>query len=534
MVASDNPTRPGGALCDALLDAACYPHRVTRVQRIETHISWVFLTGGYAYKVKKPVDLGFVDFTSLELRRRYCHDELRLNRRLAPELYVDVVEIRGTPEAPRIGGNGPVIEYALRMHEFPQESLASRLLASGALDPALVTKLAARIGEFHVGLKPPPQESPYGTPESVLQNAQQNFSQIEPLLESERDRAALAELAKWTERQFEACRDALSTRRAAGFVRECHGDLHLGNIVLIGGELVAFDCVEFSAALRWNDVASELAFLVMDLIDRGAPELAWSLLTAYLETTADYGALPVLRFYLVYRALVRAKVHLMRASQDAVPAAERERLSEAYREYIALATRCTDAGRPGIVLMHGFSGCGKSTVARALVEALGAIGIRSDVERKRIHGLVPAARSGSAVGSGLYTADATDATYARLGNIALAIAGAGYTAVVDAAFLGRAERAHLRAISETAGVPLVVLDIRTPPVLLRERIAQRRRSGGDPSEATLEVLEHQLRNASPIQADEKLTVFAVDGDAMIPAHTLERIARALGAPAARR
>jgi len=297
----------------ALLDPACYPHPVAGVRVLETHISWVLLTGEYAYKIKKPVGLGFLDFSSLELRRHYCEEELRLNRRLAPELYLDVVEIRGTPGAPRIGGEGPLLEYAVRMREFPQAALASRALASGAFGAAEVDALAALVARFHEGALRAPESERFGSPDVVLADALQNFEQLLPLVKSAPDDRALRELRLWTKREFAARGEALAARRKQGFVRECHGDLHLRNIVLLDGRPVPFDCIEFNAELRWIDVMSEVAFLAMDLEDRGRRDLAWRFLGRYLEATGDYAGLAVLPFYLVYRALVRAKVHLLRS-----------------------------------------------------------------------------------------------------------------------------------------------------------------------------------------------------------------------------
>lgn len=515
------------ALAAGLSHPECYPHTAQDIEMLETHISWVFLAGPYAYKIKKPVNLGFLDFSTLEARRYYCEEELRLNRRLAPDLYIDVVEIRGSADAPRIGGSGPVIEYALRMRRFPQEALASRLLAGGKLTPELVTALAAHIAHFHGSMPPAPREASYGVPDSVLHNALQNFTQISPLLTSPNDHEALQALRDWTEREFMLRYGEMEERRSAGMVRECHGDLHLGNIVLLEGKLVPFDCIEFNEDLRWNDVMSEVAFLVMDLMDKGAPGLAWLFLNAYLEATGVYSGLSVLRFYLVYRAMVRAKVHLLRARQSASDPAEESRLVESYRSYVTLAAKCARLGQPALVLMHGLSGSGKSTVARELVQALGAIRLRSDVERKRLQGMTAIERSSSAVASGLYGLDSTDATYARLAEASRAVVQAGYTAIADATFLRRAQRAQLQEVASTLGVPIAVIDVQAPQALLRERLASRVARATDPSEATVQVLEQQLAMAEGIADAEGLPVIAVDGRQSVTPSTVRGVARSL-------
>ena len=494
-----------------LLRPEAYPHPAENIEKLETHISWVFLAGPYAYKIKKPVDLGFLDFTTLEKRRHFCNEELRLNRRLAPQLYLDVVELRGSPEAPRFEGPGPVLEYALRMRRFPQEELASRMLADGRLSHDLLEGLAVRLARFHAALPPIPAELPYATTEVVLRDVCQNFEQIAAMLPAGRRRHALAELQDWSEREFMRRYSEILDRRAAGLARECHGDLHLRNIVKIDGELVPFDCIEFNPELRWIDVMSEVAFLFMDLLDRGADTLAWRFLNAYLEANGGYSGLSLLRFYLVYRAMVRAKVHLMRGSQKHLDSEESSRLTKAYESYLALAQRCTTLGRPALLLMHGFSGCGKSTIALTLAQELGALRIRSDVERKRLHALAPLARTHSAVSSGLYGQAATQATYTQLAEAARAVVTAGYTAIVDATFLLRGQRAMLRKVADSTRVPIALVDVSTPEPLLRARIVLRAARERDASEADLAVLGHQLAAAEALAPDEDIPVVTLDG-----------------------
>ena len=494
----------------ALLDPACYPHPVAGVRVLETHISWVLLTGEYAYKIKKPVDLGFLDFSSLELRRRYCEEELRLNRRLAPELYLDVVEIRGTPGAPRIGGDGPLLEYAVRMREFPQAALASRALASGAFGAAEVDALAALVARFHEGALRAPESERFGSPDTALADALQNFEQLLPLVKSAPDDRALRELRLWTKREFAARGEALAARRKQGFVRECHGDLHLRNIVLLDGRPVPFDCIEFNAELRWIDVMSEVAFLAMDLEDRGRRDLAWRFLGRYLEATGDYAGLAVLPFYLVYRALVRAKVHLLRSRQGGLRRPERARLSRAFEDYLGLASRLAAPRLPALLLAHGLSGSGKTTFTQTLIEALGAIRVRSDLERKRAHGMAPLASSGSGIGKGLYSAVVNTATYRRLGELAQEALRAGFPVVVDGAFLKRSERDAFRAIAERLEVPFVILDFHAPLEALRARITLRLGRADDASEANLAVLEHQVGAREPLTPAEMAASFAVD------------------------
>ena len=306
------------------------------VALIETHISYVLLTGQFAYKIKKAVELGFLDFRTLAARRFYCDEELRLNRRFAPELYLDVVAITGSVEAPVFGGTGPAIEYAVKMREFAQDGLASQVLGRGELSAPHIDTLAAKVAAFHHAACVANVSGPFGVPASVLRTALQNFAQIRSLLNTQAEVSELAALAAWTEREHAACIAAMARRRGEGFVRECHGDLHLGNIAFVEGELTIFDGIEFNEEMRWIDVMSEIAFTAMDLRDRGRPDLAHRFLNAYLEITGDYDGLSVLRFYIVYRAMVRAKISRLRADQLGASDAQAAALAE-YRGYLNMA-----------------------------------------------------------------------------------------------------------------------------------------------------------------------------------------------------
>ena len=302
-------------LVAALVDPAVFGPGCKGVRHLETHISHVLLTGAHAYKIKKPVDLGFLDFTTLAQRKRYCEQELRLNRRLAPAIYLDVVAITGSVDRPVIGGDGPVVEYAVKMREFAQEALASRMLAAGALGAAHVDALAAEVAAFHGRVETAGEGTRFGSPDTILRVALQNFDSIRPMRDDPADRERQDALRAWTEREHALRLASFERRRADGFVRECHGDLHLNNIAVIDGEVTVFDCIEFNDELRWIDVMSEIAFTTMDLADRGRPDLAHRFVNAYLESTGDYAGLAVFPFYLVYRAMVRAKIACLRLGQ---------------------------------------------------------------------------------------------------------------------------------------------------------------------------------------------------------------------------
>jgi len=488
-------------LLNALRDPARYPHPVRRVDVLETHISWVILTGSYAYKIKKPVNLGFLDFTSLAARRHYCEEELRLNRRLAPQLYLEMVTITGTPGQPSIGGAGPVLEYAVKMREFPQSALLDAALSCGDVGSPVIEALARKIAAFHAAL-PPALAIAGDATEEALAPALDNFRQILPLLDAPAEIAALTALRDWTHREYRSYAGHFAQRHASGCVRECHGDLHLGNIALIDSAPTPFDCIEFNPALRWMDVMSEVAFLLMDLEAHGRRDLAYVFLNTYLEATGDYGGAAVLPFYLVYRAVVRAKTSLIRATQSGTAPGQCQLALAAYQRYITLAASYTRTRRGAVVITHGPSGSGKTTLTQPAIGALGAVRIRSDIERKRLHGLAAQAHTSSAIGGGIYAADASARTYVQLALHARNVAGAGFPVIIDATFLKREQRAAFRTLARELDVPFVIVHITTPHEVSRARVAARAAHGRDASEATLGVLETQIATYEPLNADE--------------------------------
>lgn len=499
-----------GRLIAALGDPGRYPHPVERVEVLETHISCVLLAGDYAYKIKKPLDLGFLDFRTLDARRHFCLEELRLNRRLAPDLYLAVVAITGSPDDPVPDGEGPAIEYAVKMRRFSQDALLDRVLARGELTAGHIDSLAARIAAFHqqTGRSGPGER--FGNRERILAPAVENFDQIWPMLEDEQDIAELAALRAWTGREYRDRQDLFAMRSQGGFIRECHGDLHLGNMALVDGQIAIFDCIEFNETFRWIDVMNEAAFLFMDLVHRKRPDFAFHFLNAYLELTGDYEGMGVFRFYLVYRALVRAKVTLIRAHQPGLGEREKQSLLDEYRTHIRLAQRFASPGKPAVIINHGLPGSGKTTLSQDAVENVGAIRVRSDVERKRMHGLRIGVSTDSEIGEGLYTAGATKLTYERLAALARSVVQAGYPVIVDATFLKRAQREAFRRLGGEANVPFVILDYCADENTLRKRILQRESEGRDASEADLAVLEHQLASQESLGGNELPFVIHVD------------------------
>jgi aminoglycoside phosphotransferase family enzyme/predicted kinase len=503
--ASDAPPE----LIRSLGDPACYDHPAGPVRHLETHISHLLLTGEFAYKVKKPLDLGFLDFSTLAKRLHACEEEVRLNRRLAPAIYLGVVPITGSPAAPRVNGSGDAFEYAVKMRQFPADATLDRLDASGGPSAEQVEAIARTIARFHLhDCARAPDDSPWGTPEKVWHPMGENFAHIAPLLADPVRHAQLDAVHAWSAAEHARLAPLLAARKREGFVRECHGDLHLGNLAWVDDELLVFDCLEFNPGLRWIDIQSEIAFCWMDLLARGHADRAWLLLNLWLEETGDYAGLALLRFYAVYRAMVRVKVTVLRAGQTS--GAERDAALAEAHALLDLASTLTRPQPVRLDITHGLSGSGKTTVTRRLMQAPGAIRLRSDVERKRMAGLDALAKSGSGVGEALYATDATERTYRRLAELAGELLDAGWPVVVDATFTARWQRNLLRDTARGRGVEFRILDFPVPVATLRERIVARARTGGDASEADLGVLQHQLDTEDPLAADEQAAVVRVD------------------------
>ena len=440
-------------LVQALRDPACYPHPVGRISMIETHISFIVLTGTFAYKIKKSVDLGFLDFTTLEKRRFFCQEEIRLNARFAPQIYLDVVSIGGTREVPKVGDDAGAFEYAVKMLEFPQEALADRVLARGGLTSRHMDLLAELVAEFHARSHRSRESDRYGTPEAILASVAQNFAQIGAVPDHAANLPVLDAIEAWTRQEHMHQLQVFEQRKRKGQVRECHGDLHLGNIVFLDGEPRAFDCIEFNPDLRWIDVMNEVAFLVMDFHAAYRPDFARRFLNTYLEFSGDYGGLRVLPYYFAYRAMVRGKIGLIRARQLEPGSEGSGPLQESCRRYLELARSCASPGPGFLAITRGFSGSGKTTLSQPLVELTGAIRIRSDIERKRMHGSSLTDHREPAVASGLYYANVTDSTYQRLLDLAGTILESGHGVIVDATFLKRRHRDLFRALAANARVP---------------------------------------------------------------------------------
>ena len=496
--------KPLPTIIQALLEPDRYPNPAQRVELIETHASWLLLAGEFAYKIKKPITLPFLDYGTLEKRRACCEAELRLNRRFAPDLYLNVVAISGTPENPRFNDarfndEGAPIEFAVKMHRFDEAGRLDRVCARGELEPMHVSALADAIVAFHRNAATAPVQTRFGSPSKVLALMLENFKELQTLLSDEECCSKLDALLTWVHSEFNRLAPYFAARKAEGYVRECHGDLHLGNLVLIDRRVMLFDCIEFNEDFRWIDIANDIAFTYVDLLDHRQPGLAGWLLNEWLSGIGDYGAMPVLRFYAIYRTLVRAKVAAIRAGQDQGDISET-------REYIGLAERLASPPKPRLTITHGLAGCGKTTASSRLLQSdtnAFTIRLRSDVERKRLFGLAATAKSNSPLDAGIYGQEAHLLTYRRLQDLAKQLLEAGWSVIVDAAFLKRTERATFRALATLTKAEFRILAPQVSPEQLRARIVARLEQGHDASEATLNVLELQMASIEPLDADER-------------------------------
>ena len=497
----------------ALLQPSAYPHPVQSVELVETHISWVLLSGEYAYKIKKPVDFGFLDFSTLDKRRHCCEQELLLNRRFAPELYLDLVPITSPPV--QIGGEGTTLDYCVRMAQFDRTQTLDRVTERGELTTAMQRQLGVRLANFHRQLESEPRPANrYGSPDSVWAAIQQNFDQVRAHLPASDQNPALLQQLKqieqWAQQQFEQREPLLRSRRAAGFIRDCHGDLHLGNIALIDHQVVFFDCIEFNPDFRLIDVISELAFLLMDLEARQQPQAANRVLNAYLEYSGDFAGLALLTFYKAYRAMVRAKVTLLELAGEATPTAHPH--YQQFINYLQLAQGYTRSSEPGIAITHGVSGSGKSTVAAGIAAASGAIRLRSDVERKRLFGLAPEESSDKSI----YTREASEKTFRRLQALVEEVTRAGFHCIVDATFLHRRVRQDFADQARALGLAFHILDCQAPQAILEQRLRQRSERGDDASEATVEIMHSQREDNEPLEDDELTYTLAINTTVPLP------------------
>jgi len=487
-----------------LLQPSVYPHTVERIQLRETHISWVILTGSFAYKVKKPIKLDFLDMTDPSQRCFLCHEELRLNRRLAPDLYVDVVSITRDEHGVHVGGSGSAVDYAVRMKQFDASQELPALLERDDVSGAEMATLAARLADFHIQATRSDATGDLDYRNGLSHSVKSSLATLSAHCQGSAGNAELGRLVDWTHDTLQELSPAVAEREASGFVRECHGDLHAHNIVRWDDRLTPFDCLEFDARLRFIDVMSDIAFLFMDLVSYRRDDLAYQFLSSYLEVTGDYGGTRWLVFYAVHRALVRAMVDALGAEQRP---ADSEPLIGRMSARIRTAVEFTRARKPTLYIMHGLSGSGKSWLSERLVPKLGCIRIRSDIERKRLLQAADAG-DGQTAEASRYTPEKRELIYRRLMDCAKPSLEAGVSVIIDATFLGSADRQAFRALAARSAARFVIVACTADKTEIVRRLENRSRQ--DPSDANVAIFEKQCEQLEALSAAEEREVVRVD------------------------
>ena len=488
------------SLVEALSHPKAYPHPTGTIEVVETHISWIFLTESLAYKIKKPLNLGFLDFSTLEKRHHYCNEELHLNRRLCPEIYLSVVPVICDGDTFIVDAEGLIVDYAVKMVRFDRTMELDRMLAQKLLTGKHIDRLANMIAQFHTSLPSVPAESGCGHPDKIVKPMLHNFIAMESIALTKTEIDQLEELKAWTIQEHQRLYSLLLQRKIGGFIRQCHGDMHTGNMVLWQNRIFLFDCIEFNEQFSNIDVISDLAFLFMDLDHGGEPRLAWRLLNNYLMETGDYNALPLLLFYSLYRAMVRAKVTAIRYAQTSGQGTDQQILEE-HRSYIQLAQGYSSPKKPLLIMTLGVSGSGKTTVSSDIAQSLRCIHIRSDIERKRLAGLKPLERSKQS--TLLYTDEISRQTYHRLLDVARLCIEARISVIVDATFLKADKRKLFVDLAKSLSTPCRILRFSAPEKVLMERVQQRYMLRNDASEADTTVLALQLEKQDALTAEEQ-------------------------------
>jgi uncharacterized protein len=489
--------------CDQLL-AAAFPHAALKVRICETHLSFVVLTGNIAYKVKKALKLDFIDASSLQRRRELSEEELRINRRFAAEIYLEVVPIVVIEGRLVFEAVGAPVEYAVKMRQFDEHEEMQALLRMNALTATDLARFGERIASIHATSDVLRKPNGRGT-HAFVRKVQENLASISAraaILEAE---SQVSDLTRWSETTLQYRIDELLAREQNGFIRECHGDLHTGNIVRWNAELTAFDAIEFDVELRFTDVLNDAAFLWMDLLAKNHSDVAFSFLNRYLECTGDYAGLSLLCFYSVYRALVRAKVELISFEQRPNESTH----ADDARAFLCCAEALSKKRQSLLIVMHGASGSGKSWLSGQLVPALPAVRIRSDLERKRLAGIEPADLFVKAPQE-IYSLEFNERTYAHLLECARRCLRGGLNVIVDAAFLKTHERLAFASMAREEDARFSILSCEADPQTLRSRIMQRNLARNDPSDADEHVMLHQLQTMDTFAPEEAPHILRVD------------------------
>jgi len=487
----------------ALLQPASYQEATTSVTLLQTHISYLFLTDSHVYKIKKPVDFGFLDFTTLEKRRFYCHEELRLNRRLSPDIYLGVVELREDCDGKlAFNGNGEVIDYAVKMVRLPAERMMARLLEHDLVTAADIGNIAQLVAGFHADARRSPAIDRFGTVETIRANWEENLSQARAYLERTISLRTIEQLEAWLGQQLREKREIIASRIANGFIRECDGDLHSENICL-DDRVHIFDCIEFNEKFRYSDTAADVAFLAMDLENHGRRDLANFFLEEYIAASGDNGLADVLPLYLANRAFIRGKVESFRLDDPQISPEEKSAAAKRAKRFFKLARGYTLRERLpcSLIITCGPSGSGKSALSKELSFQLGIDHLSTDMERKRLAGILPTEH-----GRDIYSRQWNEKTYSRLADLAGERLVNKESVLVDGTFSRREDRDTFAALAAKNDTDFVILRLNCPPAETRRRLQARQKDPTAVSDADWEIYRQQLMNFAEPENSEGMLI----------------------------
>ena len=487
---------------EAMSDPALYPHCPASVQVVQTHISVVFLAGDLVYKIKKPLDLGFLDFTTLEKRLHFCRQEIILNSRFSDGIYLGVANICRGPSGLNLDGAGEPVEAAVVMRRVPDDRIMLNMLDRDQVTPQLLDRLSDRLAFFHSTAATGPQIASFGSVAVVRQNVTENFEQTVPYIGRTIDGRAHQAISALSLEFLASNEDLIKNRVKHGYVRDCHGDLHLDHVV-ITDSIMLIDCIEFNDRFRYSDTAADLAFLLMDLDFRGYPAFSRHIAERYAESSRDRQVLQILNFYQGYRAFVRGKVNSFTLDEPEVSQSEKEIATQTARDYFRLSLSYM-APRPAVALIVvcGLIGTGKSFLAAKLGTRLGIAPIQSDIVRKTIHSLAPDEHRLDKYGEGIYTSGATEQTYQALLEAARRRLAEGKSVILDATFMRFDDRVRARELAVRHNATFRLIECVAPEEVIQQRLERRIKQSNEPSDGRWELFPAHKAGFEPIRQEE--------------------------------
>jgi aminoglycoside phosphotransferase family enzyme/predicted kinase len=481
-----------------------YPHPVTQpIELMQTHVSYVVLTGEHVYKLKKHVNFGFLDYSTLEKRKHFCEEEIRLNQEMAAEIYEEVLPITAVDGKLQLGGEGEPVEYALKMHQFPQEALLSERYKEGKLPIERMEELGHVVADFHRNTATNDYICSFGEIPKIRAAFDENYEQTQNYIGVAQTQEQFDETQAFTNRFFTERAELFTRRREEDKIRECHGDLHLRNICIWNDKLLLFDRIEFNEPFRFVDTIYDVAFLVMDLDARGSRDFGNAFLNTYMEQTGDWEGLQLLPLYLSRQAYVRAKVTSFLLDDPEIPETVKQEAVDSATDYYRLAWEYTQKGEGKIMMMSGLSGSGKTTIAKEIARKLGAIHLRSDAVRKHLAGIGVNQKGDDS----LYSPEMNEKTYNRLLELGVMLAAQGFSVILDAKYDRQGLRQKVMNQGGKQNIPVQILHCDAPMAVLRDRVSGRT---GDISDATPDLLAQQQAQAEDFTEAEKAHVVSID------------------------